>query len=171
MILEAGGRHEIQDFQNDEWGSFGQISWLDKRTTSGSWRVAKDFSGLPAWIVKSVGGTTQHWAGASLRFQEHEWKAATTYGNVQGASLLDWPIDAAEMDKIIGFPLDIKGQFDGPTLFLSGANSDYVRPEHRERIKALFPAAKFAKIPGAGHWLHAEKPREFEAAVRAFLES
>ena len=78
---------------------------------------------------------------------------------------------AAEMDKIIGFPLDIKGQFDGPTLFLSGANSDYVRPEHRERIKALFPAAKFAKIPGAGHWLHAEKPREFEAAVRAFLES
>ena len=48
VILEAGGRHEIEDFQNDEWGSFGQISWLDKRTTSGSWRVAKDFAGLPA---------------------------------------------------------------------------------------------------------------------------
>lgn len=76
---------------------------------------------------------------------------------------------ATEMDKIIGFP-EVTGQFDGPTLFLSGANSDYVRPEHRTRIKALFPAAKFAKIPGAGHWLHAEKPREFEAAVRAFLE-
>jgi choline dehydrogenase-like flavoprotein len=98
VILEAGGRHETDDFQNDEWGSFGQISWLDKRTTSGSWRVAKDFSGLPAWIVKAVGGSTVHWAGASLRFQDHEWKAATTYGNVPGASLLDWPIDAAEMD-------------------------------------------------------------------------
>lgn len=98
VILEAGGRHETEDFQNDEWGSFGQISWLDKRTTSGSWRVAKDFSGLPAWIVKAVGGSTIHWAGASLRFQDHEWKAATTYGNVPGASLLDWPIDSAEMD-------------------------------------------------------------------------
>jgi choline dehydrogenase-like flavoprotein len=98
VILEAGGRHETDDFQNDEWGSFGQISWLDKRTTSGSWRVAKDFSGLPAWIVKAVGGSTVHWAGASLRFQDHEWKAATTYGNVPGATLLDWPIDAAEMD-------------------------------------------------------------------------
>ncbi len=98
VILEAGGRHETDDFQNDEWGSFGQISWLDKRTTSGSWRVAKDFSGLPAWIVKAVGGSTVHWAGASLRFQDHEWKAATTYGNVPGANLLDWPIDAAEMD-------------------------------------------------------------------------
>jgi len=51
VILEAGGRHGPQDFVNDEWGSFGQISWLDKRTTSGDWRVSRDFSGLPAWIV------------------------------------------------------------------------------------------------------------------------
>lgn len=98
VSLEAGARHYPEDFINDEWDSFGQLAWLDPRTTSGDWRVAKDFSGLPAWIVKSVGGATQHWAGASLRFQEHEWKAATTYGNVQGASLLDWPIDAEEMD-------------------------------------------------------------------------
>ena len=60
VLLEAGGRHEIEDFSNDEWGMFGQISWLDKRTTSGSWRVAKDFAGLPAWIVKGVGGSTVH---------------------------------------------------------------------------------------------------------------
>jgi len=97
VIMEAGGRHEIEDFDNDEWGMFGKISWLDKRTTSGSWRVAKDFSGLPAWIVKAVGGSTVHWAGASLRFQEHEWKVRTHYGNIPGANLLDWPIDANEM--------------------------------------------------------------------------
>ena len=47
-----------------------QTAWLDKRTTSGSWRVAVDFPGLPSWIVKSVGGLL-HWAGASFRFQEH----------------------------------------------------------------------------------------------------
>jgi esterase len=63
----------------------------------------------------------------------------------------------------------VSGRFDGPTLFLSGALSHYVRPEHRETIRALFPAARFAKIPGAGHWLHAEKPREFEETVRVFL--
>ncbi|PRY83044.1 GMC family oxidoreductase [Donghicola tyrosinivorans] len=98
VALEAGGRYLPDDYINDEWESFGQLAWVDPRTTSGDWRVAKDFSGLPAWIVKAVGGTTTHWAGASLRFQEHEWKAATTYGAVQGANLLDWPIDAAEMD-------------------------------------------------------------------------
>lgn len=98
VILEAGGRHEIADFENDEWGMFSKISWLDKRTTSGTWRVAKDFSGLPAWIVKAVGGSTVHWAGASLRFQEHEFKVQTVYGDIPGANLLDWPITLKDME-------------------------------------------------------------------------
>ena len=76
-----------------------------------------------------------------------------------------------EMPQIIGWPEDASGRFDGPTLFLSGGASDYVRPEHREPIKQMFPAARFAKIPQAGHWLHAEKPREFEAALRVFLDA
>mgnify|MGYP001821711344 CR=1 FL=1 len=75
---------------------------------------------------------------------------------------------SAEMDGIIGFP-EVEGVFEGPALFLAGADSDYVQREHRDRIRALFPNAVFAKIPGAGHWLHADKPREFEAAVHAFL--
>lgn len=98
VALEAGGRYLPEDYINDEWESFGQLAWLDARSTSGDWRVAKDFSGLPAWIVKAVGGTTTHWAGASLRFQAHEFKTKTTYGDVQGANLLDWPIDLAEME-------------------------------------------------------------------------
>lgn len=98
VALEAGGRYLPEDYINDEWESFGQLAWVDPRTTSGDWRVAKDFSGLPAWIVKAVGGTTTHWAGASLRFQDHEWKAKTHYGEVEGANLLDWPIEPREMD-------------------------------------------------------------------------
>ena len=83
---------------------------------------------------------------------------------------LNHDVLAAEMEKIVGFP-EVTGRFEGPALFLSGADSDYVRPEHRDRIRDLFPNARFAKIPGAGHWLHAEKPREFEAAVRVFLDA
>jgi len=83
---------------------------------------------------------------------------------------LNLPALSASMDQIIGFP-DISGHFNAPALFLTGALSDYLRPEHRPRIKALFPKARFAKIPQAGHWLHAEKPREFEAAVRVFLDA
>jgi esterase len=76
----------------------------------------------------------------------------------------------AEMPKIVGWP-GTQGQFPNAALFLTGASSPYVRPEHRETIRALFPKARFAKIPDAGHWLHAEKPREFEETVRVFLEA
>jgi choline dehydrogenase-like flavoprotein len=48
--------------------------------------------------VKAVGGSTVHWAGASLRFQEHEFKVKSTYGDIAGANLLDWPITLAEME-------------------------------------------------------------------------
>lgn len=75
-----------------------------------------------------------------------------------------------EMDIVTGWP-GHDGRFEGPTLFLTGAESDYVKPEHREHIRELFPKARFARIPGAGHWLHAQKPREFEASVRVFLEA
>lgn len=98
VILEAGARHEYEDFINDEWDSFGQLAWVDKRSTSGDWRVAKDFPNLPAWIVKSVGGTTTHWAGASLRLQEHEFRTLSHYGKLEGANLLDWPLTLKELE-------------------------------------------------------------------------
>ncbi len=91
----------------------------------------------------------------SLDLKERRWK-------------LNLDALEANMADIVGFP-DVSGQFDGETLFLSGAKSDYVLPEYRARIRDLFPNSHFAKLPGTGHWLHAEKPREFEAAVRTFL--
>lgn len=81
---------------------------------------------------------------------------------------LNLEVLAREMPKIMGFP-EISGVYDGKAMFLSGAASAYVTAEHRPRIRSLFPAAQFARILGAGHWLHAEKPREFEAAVREWL--
>ncbi len=74
-----------------------------------------------------------------------------------------------EMDRITGWP-KVAAQYGGPALFLSGAVSDYVQAEHRPAIKALFPNAKFAKLPDAGHWLHAEAPRPFEATARMWFE-
>jgi esterase len=76
----------------------------------------------------------------------------------------------AEMGRITGWPA-VKGSFPGPALFLTGAESAYVRPAHHAAIRALFPRARLVAIPGAGHWLHAERPRETEAAIRAFLDA
>jgi esterase len=92
-----------------------------------------------------------------LRHKPPQWK-------------LNLSVLEAEMPKIVGWP-GTQGQFDRPALFLSGGESSYVRPEYRETIRALFPKARFARIPGAGHWLHAEQPRAFEETVRVFLEA
>ena len=98
VVLEAGALQSQATFINDEWKSFVQLAWLDPRTTSGTWRVAKDFAGLPAWICKTVGGTTTHWAGASLRLQDHEFRAKTHYGNIDGANLMDWPVTLKDLE-------------------------------------------------------------------------
>ncbi len=98
IVLEAGALQSSASFLNDEWKSFVQLAWLDPRTTSGTWRVAKDFAGLPAWICKTVGGTTTHWAGASLRLQDHEMRTKTHYGDIKGANLMDWPITLKELE-------------------------------------------------------------------------
>lgn len=83
---------------------------------------------------------------------------------------LNFDVLEAEMPKIVGWP-GTTGAFPRPALFLTGADSHYVKPEYRDTIRAHFPAARFAKLPGAGHWLHAEKPREFEETVRVFLNA
>ncbi|KAJ9600716.1 hypothetical protein L9F63_026147 [Diploptera punctata] len=56
-----------------------------------------------------------------------------------------------------------------PTLFIAGANSDYIRVEDHNRIKEIFPAAVFVTIPGAGHWVHADKPNEVLEVLEKFI--
>jgi esterase len=57
----------------------------------------------------------------------------------------------------------------GQTLFVAGARSDYIKPEHRPIIRELFPAARFAVLKNAGHWLHADNPEGFVSLIEAFM--
>ena len=59
--------------------------------------------------------------------------------------------------------------FDGETLIIRGEQSDYVTDGHRSAIEALFSRVELATITSAGHWLHAEKPKQFNQLVRNFL--
>jgi choline dehydrogenase-like flavoprotein len=93
VCLEAGPRLTISDIVNDNDTMFSRLSWLDKRIGTGALNPS-----LPLWVCKTVGGTTVHWAGAALRFQEHEFKTRTIYGEVQGANLLDWPLSLKEIE-------------------------------------------------------------------------
>ena len=65
---------------------------------------------------------------------------------------------------------DVESPFTGPVLFVKGGDSDYILPEHRERVLTLFPRADVKVMPGCGHWLHAQQPALFNSIVGRFLQ-
>src|SRR5215469_7983491 len=99
VLLEAGRRQSLASFSQVPGEAFAQLTWLDPRTQSGTWGPVKDFPTLPAWICKTVGGSTVHWTGATPRLSTWEVQARTTYGALPGTSLIDWPISHAELTK------------------------------------------------------------------------
>lgn len=98
VLLEAGARQSTETFSQIPGEAFLQLTWLDARTQSGDWDVARDFPALPAWHCKTVGGTTVHWTASAPRLQPWEMRARTTYGDVANASLIDWPISFEELE-------------------------------------------------------------------------
>jgi pimeloyl-ACP methyl ester carboxylesterase len=78
---------------------------------------------------------------------------------------------ARDLGELRGFPPPPPGaSFDGPVLWIAGANSTYVLPEDRPHMDALFPATRLVRIKGAGHWVHSEQPDIFLETLRRFLD-
>ncbi len=74
---------------------------------------------------------------------------------------------APNLPAIIDFPAH-RTTFDGPTTFLAGERSDYIRPRDEAEMKRLFPRHKLIEIGQSGHWPHAEQPERFlELVCRA----
>jgi len=82
---------------------------------------------------------------------------------------IDLPALARALPDLVGWP-EPEGRYAGPALFLAGARSDYLRPEHRPAIRARFPSARFVTLKDAGHWLHADDPDGFVSVVEAFAK-
>ncbi|WP_043363743.1 alpha/beta fold hydrolase [Belnapia sp. F-4-1] len=76
---------------------------------------------------------------------------------------------AAAMPVLEDFP-DLAGRYEGPALVINGERSSYIQPDSHPRFEALFPAARFATVPGVGHWVHAESPSGFLALIGPFLD-
>lgn len=70
--------------------------------------------------------------------------------------ILDWP------EYYNGF------SYNGPTLFLKGENSDYLKEADQLIINRYFPEAEMKVIQKAGHWFHVENPSGFENELRLF---
>jgi len=86
VCLEAGKRLSLADVVNNPAVMRAKLGWNDPR------------KGSPVNVCKTVGGTTMHWSGITPRFQAHEFKALSTYGQLEDADLIDWPLTLAELE-------------------------------------------------------------------------
>jgi esterase len=93
--------------------------------------------------------------------------------NLQLGATPGWRIGLAEimaaLPVVEAWDAPAGARYAGPTLFIAGAASDYVQPQHRPAVRSLFPSARFVTLKNAGHWLHAENPAGFVGVVEAFL--
>ena len=98
VLIEAGKFIQAKEFYQDENAAFNQLAWKDKRISSGDWNITKDNPNYPAWLCQAVGGTSIHWTGTALRMKDYEFNPLSTYGSVEGANLIDWPINLKDLE-------------------------------------------------------------------------
>jgi esterase len=75
------------------------------------------------------------------------------------------PVLTAALPELEKNPLLTTDRFEGPTHFIAGGKSNYVEAEDHAKIRAHFPAAKIAVLPGSGHNPHLEAREAFVAEV------
>ncbi|WP_017935530.1 alpha/beta fold hydrolase [Nocardioides sp. Iso805N] len=81
---------------------------------------------------------------------------------------------ARDIERLSGWPSDVAdalAPYEGPVLWIAGADSGYIEPEYDEAMTRLFPRKRLVTIKGAGHWVHSEKPEVFTEVLRRFLAS
>jgi pimeloyl-ACP methyl ester carboxylesterase len=90
----------------------------------------------------------------------------------RGAEGFVWKINLSVITaniENVGEALAEGSRYEGPSLFLGGANSDYILPSDLAAIQTHFPNYEWVSIPDAGHWLHAEQPEAVVKEIRRFL--
>lgn len=85
---------------------------------------------------------------------------------------LDWRFNLKIISKQVenvGTETLHSGICSKPTLFIRGESSRYILDEDLFQIQSLFPQAVVSTISNSGHWVHAEKPKEFYQTVIEFI--
>jgi esterase len=73
------------------------------------------------------------------------------------------------LDDLADWPDLHTPPYPGPTLWIGGADSDYITSSYAPRMRQLFPKVQLVRVKNAGHWVHSEQPDIFLAALRRFL--
>jgi pimeloyl-ACP methyl ester carboxylesterase len=88
--------------------------------------------------------------------------------------LLNLELLGRDLDAITGWPEDSltdTAPYDGPVLWVGGADSAYVADRYVDAMDRWFPRNRRVTVKGAGHWVHSEQPEVFVEVLRRFVDA
>lgn len=135
------------------------------------------------WIKNLLGSvpTPFHEREAAKKFFEENFRHDPMTGSFLHANLetkeggeISWRFHPPGMIETVetGRATDAMDEFRSlklPTLLVRGGRSSEFPQEEARRMAASRPGVELVEIPGAGHYVHAEKPVEFCAALDSFI--
>ena len=104
-------------------------------------------------------------------FGTRQFLLKNLYWKEKGKLAFRFNLDALKINVgEIGEALPEHSKFSGDTLFLRGEKSNYILEQDEALISNHFPNSKIGTVKDAGHWLHAENPKDFYDEVMKFLQ-
>jgi len=143
VALERGPWREPESFGGDELANSNRYNlWPDPLLNPRTFRASEDEEPkveLFCPVPQMVGGGTVHWTGWVPRMVESDFKLKTLRGEVEGASIADWPITYDELEPYydrVEWAFGVSGQ--------GGANK-YEAPRSRDYPVPPMPATRYAR--------------------------
>ncbi|KAG1714260.1 Protein ABHD11 [Nymphon striatum] len=133
----------------------------------GNWlRNLKEWSGQAASVLIRRAEDRVLWRNSVRAWSKPVRQFLCTNLYKDSNNVIKWRFNLATLketfpESLISYPQPVTEIFNGPTTFIAGENSDYILPEDHNKILKNFPKANIHYIPGAGHFVHSEKPFEF----------
>jgi pimeloyl-ACP methyl ester carboxylesterase len=132
--------------------------------------ILEGLSSLDFNVIKTRGEADTQLSDFVSDFGTRQFLLKNLYWIEKGQLALRVNLDVLkEQVSEVGEALPKLSKFDKDTLFLGGDKSEYITHQDERLIKSHFPEASIVTIKNAGHWLHAENPKDFFEAVLNFI--
>lgn len=132
--------------------------------------ILDGLSALNFDIIKSRGEADTILSSYVSDFGTRQFLLKNLYWVEKGTLGLRMNLDVLKEEVAeVGEPLPSQAIFKKDTLFLRGDRSEYVGIDDESIITNHFPNVQIVTISNAGHWLHAENPKDFFDAVMRYI--
>ncbi|AZQ63322.1 alpha/beta fold hydrolase [Flammeovirga pectinis] len=132
--------------------------------------ILEGLNALPITTIKTRGEADKALAEYIPNFGERSFLLKNIYRKKEGG--FAWRPNLkviTENIEEVGKALESNHLIEVPTLFIGGSSSNYIQEADQKEINEKFASVHIVMIDGAGHWVHAEKPKELLEAINKFV--